>query len=193
MYKQLQLYFFPRPADSIGPSVCWLVCSTFQISQLRNLIETWGFREDLPLEPTLEWWWGWQQQQQCQWRQQHQGGQQGGGWGWQWIFFFKSIKCHTFSEPQTWPDFSDDDDNDNNDDNSDNNDVDDNIKEANKEEEEDLKLVCFKSIKCHTFLESQAQTDLNDDDDDNDIDNNDNINEDNKEEDDDNKFTQMKL
>ena len=95
-------------------------------------------------------------------------------------------------EPQTWPDFSDDDDNDNNDDNSDNNDVDDNIKEANKEEE-DLKLVCFKSIKCHTFLESQAQTDLNDDDDDNDIDNNDNINEDNKEEDDDNKFTQMKL
>ena len=43
-------------------------------------------------------------------------------------------------------------------------------------------------MKCHTFSEPQAQTDLNDDDeeDDNNTHNNDHINEDNKEEDDDN-------
>ena len=44
-----------RPADSIGHYVGLFVClsvqnfSTFQISQLWDLIETWGFREDLPL------------------------------------------------------------------------------------------------------------------------------------------------
>ena len=44
-----------------------------------------------------------------------------------------------------------------------------------------MKKCFFQSIKCHTFSEPQAQSDLNDDDDD---DNNDN----NKEEDDDNNF-----
>ena len=41
----------------------------------------------------------------------------------------------------------------------------------------------FKSIKCHTFLESQAQADLNDDDDNN---NDDDNNEDDNNDDDDN-------
>ena len=31
-------------------------------------------------------------------------------------YFFKSIKCHTFPEPQARSDFNDDDDNDNDDD-----------------------------------------------------------------------------
>ena len=43
------------------------------------------------------------------------------------LFFFKSMKCHTFSEPQARPDLNDDDDNDVND-------------NDNKEEEEDEKL-----------------------------------------------------
>ena len=57
-----------------------------------------------------------------------------------------------------------------------------------------MKNYFFKIIKCHTFLEPQARSDLNDDDDNN----NDNkdIKEDNKEEDDDNdddKFTRTSL
>ena len=44
-----------------------------------------------------------------------------------------------------------------------------------------MKIIFFKSIKCHTFLEPQARSDLNDDDDDDDDDNN-------KEEDDDDKM-----
>ena len=49
--------------------------------------------------------------------------------------FFKSIKCHTFSEPQARPDLNDDDDDD---DDADNDDVDNNndISEDNKEEED---------------------------------------------------------
>ena len=43
----------------------------------------------------------------------------------------------------------------------------------------------FKSIKRHTFLEPQDQSDLNDDDDNNDDDNNNNINGEIKKEDDD--------
>ena len=35
--------------------------------------------------------------------------------------FFKSIKCHTFSEPQAWSALNDDDDNDDNDDDDDKN------------------------------------------------------------------------
>ena len=49
------------------------------------------------------------------------------------IIFFKSIKCHAFSEPQARPDLNDDDDND------DNNNVNVNINEDNKEEEEEGK------------------------------------------------------
>ena len=52
------------------------------------------------------------------------------------IFFFKSIKCNAFSEPQARPDLNDDDD----DDDNDNNDVNSDINEDNKEEEEDEKL-----------------------------------------------------
>ena len=48
------------------------------------------------------------------------------------IFFFKSIKCCTFSEPQACPDLNDDDDN-----NSNNVDIDNDINEDNKEEDED--------------------------------------------------------
>ena len=44
-----------------------------------------------------------------------------------------------------------------------------------------MKNYFFQSIKCHTFSEPQAQSDLNEDEDDD----NDDINEDNKEEDDD--------
>ena len=55
-------------------------------------------------------------------------------------YFFKSIKCHTFSKPQTWPDLNDDydDNNDNNcvDNNINNTDTD-NINNDNKEKEED--------------------------------------------------------
>ena len=51
------IVFYPRPADSIGhsvrrPSVPPSKMSKknqIQISQLWDLIETWGFREDLPL------------------------------------------------------------------------------------------------------------------------------------------------
>ena len=53
-------------------------------------------------------------------------------------FFFKSIKCHTFSEPQARPDLNDDDDDDNDDDDDDD-DVNNNnndISEDNKEEED---------------------------------------------------------
>ena len=46
-------------------------------------------------------------------------------------------------------------------------------------------IIFFKSIKCHTFLEPQARSDLNDDDDDNNNDNN-NVDKDNKEEEGDN-------
>ena len=58
------------------------------------------------------------------------------------MIFFKSIKCHTFSKPQTWPDLNDDydDDNDNNcvDNNNNINNTDtDNINNDNKEKEED--------------------------------------------------------
>ena len=49
-----------------------------------------------------------------------------------------------------------------------------------------MKYYFFKSIKCHTFSEPQARSDLNDDDD-NDDDDDDNINDDNKEEDDNDK------
>ena len=56
-------------------------------------------------------------------------------------FFFKSIKCHTFSEPQARPDLNDDDDDD---DDADNDDVDNNnnndISEDNKEEEEENEI-----------------------------------------------------
>ena len=61
-------------------------------------------------------------------------------------FFFKSIKCHTFLEPQAQSDLNDEDDNDDDDDINDNNkedDDDDNnnnaydIKTDNKEEEVD--------------------------------------------------------
>ena len=55
-------YFYPRPADSIGWSVGRSVGRSVRpqilvffgrnsISQLWDLIDTWGFREDLPLEP----------------------------------------------------------------------------------------------------------------------------------------------
>ena len=52
-------------------------------------------------------------------------------------FFFKSIKCHTFSEPQARSDFNDDDDNEEDDDdhnniNDDNKEEDDNDKKLNK-------------------------------------------------------------
>ena len=108
-------------------------------------------------------------------------------------YFFKSIKCHTFLEPQARSDLNDDNDDDDND--NDNNNVNDNINEDNTEEEEII--IFFKSIRCHTFSEPQAQTDLNDDDDvnnDNSINNDDNINEDNKEEEeDDEKLSQKHL
>ena len=52
--------FYPRPADSIGPIVGPSVGRSVgpskyfeflenSVSQLWDLIETWGFREDLPL------------------------------------------------------------------------------------------------------------------------------------------------
>ena len=50
-------------------------------------------------------------------------------------FFFKSINCHTFSEPQGRSDLNDDDDNDDGDDddiNDDNKEVDDDDKKLNK-------------------------------------------------------------
>ena len=40
------------------------------------------------------------------------------------FFFLKSIKSHTFSEPQAWPDLNDDDDNND-------------IRKDNKEEEDE--------------------------------------------------------
>ena len=46
-----------------------------------------------------------------------------------------------------------------------------------------IENIFFKSIKCHSFSETQARSDLNDDDDNDDDDNNNNNN---KEEDDDN-------
>ena len=49
-------------------------------------------------------------------------------------YFFTSIKCNTFSEPQSRPVLDDDEDDDHNVD--DNNDNDDDINEDNKEEEE---------------------------------------------------------
>ena len=45
------LHFYPRPADNIGPSVppkCKK--NQIQISQLWDLIETWGFRVDDPCD-----------------------------------------------------------------------------------------------------------------------------------------------
>ena len=50
------------------------------------------------------------------------------------------------------------------------------------------KNIFFKSIKCHTFLESQARPNSNDDDNDDDDYDNDDINEDNKKEEGDNNF-----
>ena len=50
------------------------------------------------------------------------------------------------------------------------------------------KNIFFKSIKCHTFLEPQARSDLNDDDD-----NDDDDDDDNKEEDDDGKNNKFKF
>ena len=47
--------------------------------------------------------------------------------------FFKSIKCHTFSEPQARSDLNDDDDNDDDDNDNDVKDADD-INKDNKEE-----------------------------------------------------------
>ena len=56
--------------------------------------------------------------------------------------FFKSIKCHTFSEPQVRSDLNDDyDDNDDNDD----------INDDNMEEDDNDKNFFFKSISCYTF------------------------------------------
>ena len=49
-------------------------------------------------------------------------------------YFFKSIKCHTFLEPQAWSDLNDDNDNDN-DDNDD-----------NKEEDGDNKKLFFSKV-----------------------------------------------
>ena len=48
-------------------------------------------------------------------------------------------------------------------------------------------ITFFKSIKCHTFSESQAQADLSDDDDNNDNDNNDDNGNNNSNNNDDNK------
>ena len=46
---------------SVGRSVCRSKIFPSQISQLWDLIETWGFREDLPLvfPHDLRWWWWW--------------------------------------------------------------------------------------------------------------------------------------
>ena len=95
-----------------------------------------------------------------------------GGWQQQQkIIFFKSIKCHTFSEPQARFYLNDNNDNDNDDDNDDEDD--DDINDNNKEEDDDdKKLFFFKSINCHTFLEPQARSDLNEDDDNEDDDDN---------------------
>ena len=53
------------------------------------------------------------------------------------IFFFKSIKCHTFSEPQARSDFNDDDDNEDDDDDHNN------INDDNKEEDDNDKNYFF--------------------------------------------------
>ena len=71
--------------------------------------------------------------------------------------------------PSGTPDLNDDDDDDDDDDdNDDNYDNDDNEDNKDKEEEDNEKLFFFKSIKCHTFSESEARPDVNDDDDDDD-------------------------
>ena len=52
-------------------------------------------------------------------------------------YFFKSIKCHTFLEPQARSDLNNDDDkDDDDDDDDDNNDDDHDINNANKEEDD---------------------------------------------------------
>ena len=56
-------------------------------------------------------------------------------------YFFKSIKCHNFSEPQARSDLNDDDDNDNNDD-----DEDDDINNDNKEEDDNDKKLFFSKV-----------------------------------------------
>ena len=53
--------------------------------------------------------------------------------------FFKSIKCHTFSEPQARSDLNDDDDN---------GDDDEDIKDDNKEEDDDNKKLLFLKVSC---------------------------------------------
>ena len=85
------------------------------------------------------------------------------------------MKCNTFSESHDQADFNDDDGNNMYDkyheDENDNNDNNNNDKDNKKI------LFFFKSIKCHTFSESQAQADSNDDGkDDNDNYNNDKYN-----------------
>ena len=57
-------------------------------------------------------------------------------------FFFKSIKCHTFSEPQARPDLNDDDDHYHDDDGNDDN----NSNNISKDKEEDEKLFFSKVL-----------------------------------------------
>ena len=62
-------------------------------------------------------------------------------------FFFKSIKSHTFSEPQARPDLNDDDDDDDDDDDNDiDNNNDNDISEDNKEEEEEDEKLFFSKV-----------------------------------------------
>ena len=95
--------------------------------------------------------------------------------------------------PPGTPDLNDDDEEEDNEEEDDHEEENNDINDNKEEEDDDKKNIFFKSIKCHTFSEPQARSDLNDDDDNDDDDdhndnnNNNNINDDNKEEDDDDK------
>ena len=52
------------------------------------------------------------------------------------LFFFKSIKCHTFSESQARPDLNDDDDDDDDDDDNDDDDNDDDDNDDNDDDDD---------------------------------------------------------